>query len=103
MTAQELWFGKKLDVVNEEFDAYIGALVADLILRQHVLRTQSKKNYESHASTTENEISTMLREELNRTDHLVYVDTTLEISDEERHAIKNQWPIDYDQVVKRRS
>lgn len=39
MTAQELWFGKKLDVVNEEFDAYIGALVADLILRQHVLRT----------------------------------------------------------------
>lgn len=45
----------------------------------------------------------MLREELNRTDHLVYVDTTLEISDEERQAIKNQWPIDYDQIVKRRS
>lgn len=42
-------------------------------------------------------------EELRRTDHLVYVDTALELKDEEREAIKQQDAIDYDKIAKRRS
>lgn len=33
LTAQKVFFAKKLDVMNEEFDSYVGALVADLIYR----------------------------------------------------------------------
>lgn len=38
MTGASILFSKKLDVMNEEFDTYLGALVADLIYKQHVLR-----------------------------------------------------------------
>ena len=39
MTGKRIFFAKKLDVMNEEFDTYVGAMVADLIYRQHVLRS----------------------------------------------------------------
>ena len=55
MTSDKLWFGKKLDVINEEFDAYIGAAVADLILKQHTLREQAKRNLESIGTNVNNE------------------------------------------------
>ena len=38
MTAKKLWFDRKLEVMNDEFDSYIGALVASLVLKQHSLR-----------------------------------------------------------------
>ena len=33
LTGAKVMFHKKLDVMNEEFDTYIGAMVADLIFR----------------------------------------------------------------------
>lgn len=33
LTGGRVFFHKKLDVMNEEFDTYVGALVADLIFR----------------------------------------------------------------------
>ena len=33
LTGAKVLFHKKLDVMNEEFDTYVGALVADLIFR----------------------------------------------------------------------
>ena len=33
LTGARVMFHKKLDVMNEEFDAYVGAMVADLIFR----------------------------------------------------------------------
>ena len=33
LTGARVMFHKKLDVMNEEFDTYVGALVADLIFR----------------------------------------------------------------------
>lgn len=44
MTAQKLLFTKKLDVINDEFDNYIGALVADQIFKSHILRSQQQRN-----------------------------------------------------------
>ena len=45
----------------------------------------------------------MLIEDLKRTEHLVYVDTTLVLSDEERQSIKQDLPIDFDRVASRKS
>lgn len=39
LTAKNILFSKKLDVMNEEFDQLVGAMVADLIYKQHVLRS----------------------------------------------------------------
>lgn len=33
VTARKLWFKMKLDIINDEFDTNIGAIVADLILK----------------------------------------------------------------------
>ena len=44
LTGMKVLFAKKLDVMNEEFDTYIGAILADLIYRQHILRSQTYKN-----------------------------------------------------------
>ena len=33
---QRVMFTKKLEVMNDEFDTYIGALVADLMFKQHL-------------------------------------------------------------------
>ena len=41
MTTKKLWFDRKLEVMNDEFDSYIGALVASLVLKQHCLRAQA--------------------------------------------------------------
>jgi len=76
-------------VINEEFDTYVGAMVADLILKQHTLRAQSKANFESHGNSSNNEMSQILLEELSRTEHLVYVDTAIELSEAERDAVIN--------------
>ncbi len=45
----------------------------------------------------------MLIEDLKRTEHLVYVDTTLVLSEEERQSIKQDLPIDFDRVASRKS
>jgi hypothetical protein len=45
----------------------------------------------------------MLLEDMKRTDHLVYVDTALNISSEDEQALKNREPIDVERVVKRSS
>ena len=45
----------------------------------------------------------VLIEDLRRTDHLVYVDTTLNISKEHEQAIKNEMPINFENVSKRSS
>ena len=37
-------FSKKLDVMNDEFDEYIGALVAQLIFQQVVINEKKRKN-----------------------------------------------------------
>ena len=69
-----------MDVMSEEFDSYIGALVADLIFKQHFLRTQTQKVLDQVANSKgENgsQMTQMMAEDMKRTDHLVYVDTTL--------------------------
>ena len=81
--------------MNEEFDSYMGALVADLIYRQHVLRSQVKQNLEQVDNFANSELSQMLIEDLGRTDHLVYVDTAMVMTPEETLALKQQQPIDY--------
>ena len=45
--------------------------------------------------------SQMLLDDMKRTDHLVYVDSALNISEEDDQAIKNKEPINVDRVVKR--
>ena len=100
MTGAEILYHKKLDVMNEEFDTYIGALVADLIYKQHILRSQTQKNLET-LKAMNNMQSQMLLDDMKRTDHLVYVDSALNISEEDDQAIKNKEPINVDRVVKR--
>ena len=39
-------FTRKLEVMNEEFDTYIGALIADMILRQYLRRLSVKESLE---------------------------------------------------------
>ena len=36
LTGARVMFTKKLEVMNEEFDTYIGALVADMIFKQYL-------------------------------------------------------------------
>lgn len=55
MTAQKLWFAQKLNVINDEFDSYIGALVASLVLKQHCLRSQAQANLDSQGGSANNE------------------------------------------------
>ena len=43
MTGAEVLFNKKLDVMNEEFDIHVGAMVADLIFKQHYVRRENQK------------------------------------------------------------
>lgn len=45
----------------------------------------------------------MLIEDMKRTDHLIYVDTTLSLTEQEHEAVKNQEPIDFDRVAQRKS
>ena len=45
-TAARVMFTRKLEVMNEEFDTYIGALIADLILRQYLRRESVKESLE---------------------------------------------------------
>lgn len=47
LTTEKLWFAQKLDAINEEFDSYIGALIARLVLKQHTLRSQILSNLEN--------------------------------------------------------
>ena len=103
MTGSKILFAKKLDVMNEEFDTYVGALVADLIYKQHTLRTQTKENLEKVDNSSSNPLSQMLVDDLQRTDHLVYVDTALNLTEKESKAIKDGEPMDTDMVVKRSS
>ena len=45
----------------------------------------------------------MLIEDLRRTDHLVYVDTTMPLEEHEREAIMRKEPLDYKKVLTRKS
>ena len=37
-TGARIFFTKKLEVMNDEFDTYIGALIADMIFKQYLKR-----------------------------------------------------------------
>ena len=41
---KNILFNKKLDVMNDEFDEYIGALVAQLMFQQVVIDEKKRKN-----------------------------------------------------------
>ena len=69
--------------MNDEFDTYIGAIVADLVYKQHVLREQQKANLERIDNFANNPISQMLIEDLKRNEHLVYVDTAMNLTPED--------------------
>ena len=101
LTGNQVLFAKKLDVMNEEFDTHIGAIVADLIFRQHTLRCQVQSNLQKVDNAANNPLTRMMVEEQKRTDHLIYVDTTLNVSDSEERAIKNGEPIDRRKIMKR--
>ena len=64
LTAARVLFSKKLDVMNDEFDTFIGALVADLIYKQHLMRGQQRANLERIDNFANNPISQMLIEDL---------------------------------------
>ena len=89
MTAAAVLFSRKLDVMNEEFDTYMGALVADLIYKQHILRDQTRKNLERVDKSAKSELTQVLVEDLRRTEHLVYVDTALNMTEENAQAIRD--------------
>lgn len=103
MTGAHILFAKKMDVMNDEFDAHMGALVADLIFKQHTLRSQTKMNLQRVDNATSNPLSKMLLDDLKRTEHLVFVDTALNISDDDRKAVLDGKPIDTERVASRSS
>lgn len=88
MCGKRVMFVKKLDVMNEEFDSYVGSLVADLIFRQHTLRSQTRRNLGKVDINSADMLTQMLLEDLNRTDHLVYVDTAMNVTDATEKALK---------------
>ena len=83
LTGQRVMFHKKLDVMNEEFDTYVGSLVADLIFRQYTLRQQTRKNLERVDANSVTQHTQVLIEDLKRTEHLVYVDTAMNLPEDE--------------------
>ena len=40
MAGKRIMFPRKLEKLNDEFDTWAGALVADLIFKQHIMRGQ---------------------------------------------------------------
>ena len=95
-------FHKKLDVMNEEFDTYVGALVADLIFRQYTLRQQTKKNLERVDANSATQHTQVLIEDLKRTEHLVYVDSVMNLPEKEHQALREgKKPINPELVQKR--
>ena len=45
----------------------------------------------------------MLIEDMKRTEHLVYVDTTMSLTDAEHQSVKDNQPIDFERVASRKS
>lgn len=74
--------------MNEEFDTFVGALLADLIFRQYSLRCQTEKNLERVDTNSTSQQTQVLIEDLKRTEHLVYVDTAMNLPESEHQAIK---------------
>ena len=103
MTQAKVFFAKKLDVMNEEFDTYLGALVADLIFKQHTLRSQVKSNLERVDNFANSELSQMLIEDLKRTDHLVHVENVMNLTEEELEKVRTGGDLDYSKVIQRKS
>ena len=102
MTGARVFFCKKLDVINEEFDTYVGALVADLIFKQHQLRKQTEQNVERVDMSSQSMLTKVLIEDLRRTEHLVYVDTAINLPEHEiQSLLENGVPLDHEKVYKR--
>ena len=77
LTEKRVMFTKKLEVMNDEFDTYIGALVADLIFKQHLQRKNVQENLDYIDGDESSKLARVMIEDLRRTEHLIYVDTTL--------------------------
>ena len=63
--------------MNEEFDTFIGALIADMIFKQYLQRRRTQENLDCIDNDGNSRLARQMIEELERTDQLVYVDTTL--------------------------
>lgn len=74
ITGARVLFTKKLEVMNEEFDTYIGALIADTIFKQYLQRKRKRENLECIDNDANTKLAREMIAELNRTEHLVYVD-----------------------------
>ena len=74
ITGKRVLFTKKLEVMNEEFDTYIGALIADMIFKQYLQRKRKRENLECIESDANSRLAREMIAELNRTEHLVYVE-----------------------------
>ena len=87
--------------MNEEFDTYIGALLADLIFKNAEVRSQIKSNLERIDYYDKTELSKQLIEDLAMTEHQVYVDTAQGLSDDEDDEDKPLRITDQQKVFRR--
>ena len=101
LTGARVLFSRKLDIMNEEFDTYIGALLADLIFKNAVVRSQIKSNLERIDYYDKTELSKQLIEDLAMTEHQVYVDTAQGLSDDEDDEDKPLRVTDQQKVFRR--
>ena len=103
LTGARVLFTKKLEVMNDEFDSYIGALVADMIFKQYLQRKQTRENLECINNDPSSKLARMMIEELKRTEHLVYVDTTLPKEEHESLLDGESKPVDHEKIVERKT
>ena len=60
---RNILFNKKLDVMNDEFDEFIGALVAQLIFQQCIIDEKRKKNVINLHGATKKKIGSQDQDE----------------------------------------
>ena len=75
-----MFFHKKLDVINMEFDGKIAALVAQLLFKQSVVEGKKKDLLAKLACSKDNEEIRNLKKELQNRDGVFKVEDTMAFS-----------------------
>ena len=84
-----MFFHKKLDVINLEFDGKIAALVAQLLFKQSVVEEKKKELLQKLSISNNNEEIRQLKHELSNTEGLFKVDDTMAFTIDERKLISD--------------
>lgn len=86
---QNMFYHKKLDVINMEFDGKIAALVAQLLFKQSIVESQKKDLLKKLAASRDNEEIRQLKKELQNRDGIFKVDDTMHFTADERKKLND--------------